>query len=601
MTSADLERLIQEGEGTTLEFKESLSASFAREVVALANTLGGKILLGVRDDGSVAGIRDTNALRARIQDIARNCDPPVRIRIEQSAGVTVVHVRESEAKPVQCSDGFFWRQGAVTQKLSRVELRDFFREEGAIRFDLSPSPRFRYPDDFDAEKFDAWLSRSGITGRPRVEDVLVNIGAAERVGGELVFLNAGTLFFAKNVRRFFPDAYITCLLAKGTEKVRILDRKDFSDGILADIENAMGFVERNTRTAYRIEGLQRTDVPEYPTNALREAITNAVMHRDWFLEGANVFIEIYANRIEVVSPGGLPKGMPAAELGRKSVRRNPLIADLLHRVGFIEKAGTGIERIRGEAREHGCAEPEFEVGSFFSVTFRPNPAVREESAGRPHKQVTPLVSPLQGDSQVNLQVTPLVAQMQRLLQAISGEMTRRSLQAKLGLKDPAHFRKTYLNPAIQAGFIEAALPDKPHSRLQRYRLTPVGQAVLARAAETSAPHADSPVTPPSIPQVNFQAIPLVAQMQRLLQAISGEMTRRSLQAKLGLKDPAHFRKTYLNPAIQAGFIEAALPDKPHSRLQRYRLTPVGQAALARAAETSTPHADSPVTPQDPSS
>ena len=90
---------------------------------------------------------------------------------------------------------------------------------------------------------------------------------------------------------------------------------------------------------------------EYPFKALREAITNAVMHRDWFNEGANVFVEIHEDRIQVVSPGGLPEGMTSEDLGHKSVRRNPLIADLLHRIGFIEKAGTGIQRMRDDARE----------------------------------------------------------------------------------------------------------------------------------------------------------------------------------------------------------------------------------------------------------
>ena len=120
MTPADLDILIQQGEGTTLEFKESLSSSFAREVVALANTIGGKIILGVRDGGSVTGIKDTNALRARVQDIARNCDPPVKVLVEPVDGVLAVHIRESDAKPVQCSDGFFWRQGAVTQKMNHL-------------------------------------------------------------------------------------------------------------------------------------------------------------------------------------------------------------------------------------------------------------------------------------------------------------------------------------------------------------------------------------------------------------------------------------------------------------------------------------------------
>ena len=164
MTTADLDILIQQGEGVTLEFKESLSSSFAREVVALANTVGGKILLGVREDGAVTGIRDSNALRARIQDIARNCDPPVKVLVEPVRDALVVHVRESDGKPVQCSDGFFWRQGAATQKLSRNEIREFFRVEGVIRFDLSPCPRFKYPEDFDHEKFDVWLSQSGISG-----------------------------------------------------------------------------------------------------------------------------------------------------------------------------------------------------------------------------------------------------------------------------------------------------------------------------------------------------------------------------------------------------------------------------------------------------
>jgi len=109
MTKNDLGILIQAGEGTTLEFKESLSASFPRELVALANTIGGKIVLGVSDDGAIVGIRDSNVLRARIQDMARNCDPPVQVLIEPVGDVMVVHVREHTAKPVQCKEGVYRR------------------------------------------------------------------------------------------------------------------------------------------------------------------------------------------------------------------------------------------------------------------------------------------------------------------------------------------------------------------------------------------------------------------------------------------------------------------------------------------------------------
>ena len=271
------------------------------------------------------------------------------------------------------NDGSRWCSDLTI--LPGATLADEIAAQG-MSFDLAVCPRFCYPEDFDREKYDAWLGYSGITGRPPVEDTLVNIEAAERSGDRLLFRNAGVLFFARNVRRFFPEAYITCLLGRGTDKVHILDRKDFAGGIVADIEEAMRFIERNTRTAYRIEGLRRENVPEYPMNALREAITNAVMHRDWFYDGANVFVELYTNRIEVISPGSLPPGLTAAELGRRSVRRNPLISDLLHRIEFIEKAGTGIRRIREEALARRCPEPTFKADSFVTVTFRPDPEVR---------------------------------------------------------------------------------------------------------------------------------------------------------------------------------------------------------------------------------
>ena len=217
MKQADMDILLRDGEGSMLEYKESLSSSLVREMVA--NTAGGKILLGVRDDGTVIGVADNNALRARIQDIARNCDPPVVVRIEQVGKMIVVHVRESDSKPVQCSDGFFWRQGSTTQKLRRAEIRDFFRSEGQIRFDLSPCPRFRYPQDFDREKYTAWLRLSGITGRPRTEDVLVNIEAAERAGGALVFRNAGACWRKARTRSTSWIARISMAASWPTSKM----------------------------------------------------------------------------------------------------------------------------------------------------------------------------------------------------------------------------------------------------------------------------------------------------------------------------------------------------------------------------------------------
>ena len=191
-----------------------------------------------------------------------------------------------------------------------------------------------------------------------------------------------------------------------------------------------------------------------------------VMHRDWFFDGASVFVEIYTDRIEVVSPGSLPKGVTLADLGRKSVRRNALVSDLLHRIDFVEKAGTGIRRIRDEASAQDCPEPQFEANSFVTVTFRPNPEVRAEAEERPMNRVT-------GE----------VAGEVRLLQVMSGEMTRQRLQEALGLKHEDHFRKAYLIPALRSGLIEMTIPDKPRSSKQRYRLTAAGSKYLKQTEE----------------------------------------------------------------------------------------------------------------------
>ena len=491
----DLDILVSEGESSMLEYKESLSSSFARELVAFANSTGGKILLGVDDEGTVVGVRDTNELRARIQDVARNCDPPVKVLVQPVGDVIVVTVRESESKPVQCREGFFWRQGAGTQKLSRDEICDFFRREGVVRFDLSVCPKFRYPDDFDRGRYDAWVRASGITNGGNIEDVLVNIDVAERAGGGLVFRNAGVLLFAKNVRRFLPQGYVTCLLAKGTDKVHLLDRKDFADGLVSDIEEALRFVERNTRTAYRIESLRREEISQYPMPALREAITNAVMHRDYFEAGANVFVEIYSDRIEVSNPGGLPPGLSREELGRRSVRRNPLIADLLHRVGRIEKAGTGIRRMREGAERHGCPEPDFSVNGFFTATFWPVAAAQTEAADQPARevagnvgtkprpsrdQVTPQATPQAGPQatpQAGPQATPQVV---ALLNAACEPMSRQELQDAIAVADRKHFVRAYLSPLHRAGWLEMTIPDKPSSPNQRYRTTNLGTEVTRR-------------------------------------------------------------------------------------------------------------------------
>jgi len=122
-------------------------------------------------------------------------------------------------------------------------------------------------------------------------------------------------------------------------------------------------------------------VPELPYDALREAIINAVAHRDYLERGANVMVEVYDDRIEICNPGGLPKGLSPEEFGKRSVLRNPKIAGMLHRADYIEKMGTGVRKMQRLMSEAGLAPLEFTFTSFFTVTFRKPAAAKEEIVG----------------------------------------------------------------------------------------------------------------------------------------------------------------------------------------------------------------------------
>jgi ATP-dependent DNA helicase RecG len=190
-----------------------------------------------------------------------------------------------------------------------------------------------------------------------------------------------------------------------------------------------------------------------------------------------VFVEIYTDRIEVVSPGGLPKGMTLAELGHKSVRRNALIADLLHRIGFIEKAGTGVKRIRDEARAGGYPEPVWEANGFTTAIFRPNPEVRA-AAEAPAPGRHP-ASTLQVTGRLPDKYPTSTRQVLSALVAAGEPLPRSALQAAAGLTNREHFVNEHLAPLLAAGLIELSIPDKPRSSKQRYRLTPAGRTLLA--------------------------------------------------------------------------------------------------------------------------
>jgi ATP-dependent DNA helicase RecG len=362
--------ILEEGEGYRVEFKEGFT-NLDKEMVAFANASGGYLILGITDNGIlVTHFRVTNRLKSQVQDIANNCEPKIKIMLEEYEDALIIHVREGEDKPYKCSSGFYTRIGPNSQKLGRNEIIEFLRSEGKVRFDEIINMQFEFETQFDERKFDRFLKLAKISSVLDIPTILTNLGAAEKQEKKILFTNTGILFFAKRLDDIYYHTAVTCALYKGTEKVHILDKRDFNEDVSSNIDNALNFLKQHIPVRFVISGSpQRTEVPEIPYDALREAMVNAVAHRDYFEKGANVLVEIFDDRIEITNPGGLVKGLKPEDFGKKSILRNPNIANLLHRIGYIEKMGTGVNRMKALVAEAGLPEVQFKFDTFFTVTF----------------------------------------------------------------------------------------------------------------------------------------------------------------------------------------------------------------------------------------
>lgn len=369
---AEFALLLRSGEGQFVEFKESPSDSLAKAFSAFANAEGGRVYIGVADSGEVRGLQLTNRVLSQIRDTARHCDPPIDVQLVpfkyEGHDLLMIEVAESSQKPHGCSEGYFLRTGPNSQKMNRDELLRFLRVQSPSFFDQMPCPDFRYKTDFSVKAFNKFLDACGIkpTSIPR-EDLLANLGVVTR-DKRLTFKNAGVLFFAKKPGLFHIQAKITCVLFQGTERVTILDRKDF-DGVVTDnVDGAMTFLRQHLPVRYEIKTLKRKEILAVPEEALREALLNAVVHRDYF-SGGVVMVEIHRDRVSIVNPGGLVPGLSLETLGRRSLPRNPLIAELFFRMDEVEKVGSGIGRIRDAIAAAGLDAPVFETDAFFSISF----------------------------------------------------------------------------------------------------------------------------------------------------------------------------------------------------------------------------------------
>ena len=297
--------------------------------------------------------------------------------------------------------------------------------------------------------------------------------------------NAGALFADKSPVR---HSRVFCTRWNGLDKAHGLmesfDDDEYSGGLLSLLNAAKDFVRRNRRMMWRKTPDSRIDYPEYPERAYEESIINGLIHRDYLELGSEVHIDIFDDRMEIYSPGGMPSGDIVQTLDPRDVsskRRNLVIADLFQRLDLMERRGSGFKKIlnayqfESEKRGHEFVPTFRSTGSsFFVILPNLNYGIKINGVQQDPSQVTTEVT-----TQVTTQVT---TEVKRLVIALIGEMRSDALMASIGIKQKEDFRTRYLKPALVNGFVEMTQPDSPRSPTQKYRLTEKG-VTLAKQQE----------------------------------------------------------------------------------------------------------------------
>ncbi len=369
------------------ENKASLSEwkDAAVALAAFSTSTGGAVRFGITPQGRRVGVSiGANTLENLANDIRRNTDPPVfpSISVEDDGPLLVtVRAEESPIKPVWAFGKPYKRVGRTNQSLSRAEMLRLVEATTGHTWDAHPCDGLLV-DHLSRNAVEDYLSRAQRSLTTPTELVMDNL-RLQLTDGKLC--NAAALLFAEG-SRLPAGSQMQCGFFRDDVGVDFLDEQTIEAPVLTQLRQALAFVARNTRKAIRITGRpEREEIPEYPEAAVREAIVNAIVHRDYTSSG-HVQVRIYRERLEVWNPGSLPYDVTIESLyGMHPSRpRNRRLAEAFHRAGLIEQWGTGTLRILRACADRGLPQPEFryEMGTFI-VRFQSADS-QPASAGASH-------------------------------------------------------------------------------------------------------------------------------------------------------------------------------------------------------------------------
>jgi len=435
-----IQEIISLPEGKTIEFKRDLSSlkPVLKTLIAFANTAGGILVIGKDNNGTILGVPDVLAAEEQLANaIADSIYPPLMPEIETTSfeGKSLIIVSVSRwrgpfyLKAQGPEMGVYVRLGSTNRVAGPDILAELKRSISNVSFDQQPCPEM----DVNSLDMNFILKSFSSIGRKVDEKGLVTLGVLVPYSGKLVCSNGGLILFGQREYReqYFPNATVRCARFQGVDRVHFIDQYDCEGSIIQAMHDVPNFIRRNTRLAAKIEQIQRQDIPEYSLIAIREVLTNALVHGDYSIKGMSPRVAIFSDRLEIESPGMLPFGYTLDEFtAGVSHIRNKVIARIFRELRLMEEWGTGYRRIQEACERDGYQIPIWEeVGTSIRVTFKPHQATQDRQELRLQQPEKKQTRRQQKILKILCDNTPLGAK--KIYQCLKEHISERSLRNDL--------------------------------------------------------------------------------------------------------------------------------------------------------------------------
>ena len=482
-------------ENQNIEWKESWRDDYLRWVCGFANAEGGVLVIGRDDRGDAVGVANAARLLEEIPNKVRDVlGIMVEVNLRHEDGKELLEIRvDPYPSPVSYKGEYHYRSGSTKQELKGAALSRFLLKKQGLHWDGVPIPSLMLSDCNPAalQWFRDKAAKSGRVDEQVLADGDATLLASLQLEDGEHLKRAAALLFGKEPERFVPGAFIKLGFFITDDDLRYQD--EIHGDLFAQVEKTLDTLRAKYLKAYiSYEGLQRVETFLFPMPALREALLNAVMHKD-YSSGIPIQISVYAHQIVLWNAGQLPERWTLEKLMGKHPSHpfNPLLASAFFRAGYVESWGRGIEKMRRECANHDAPAPIFDTSmSGLMLTFKANPvhlaaALGEKSASallNPAGEVAAAQPESRPESQPESQPESLEL---RVLAMLADEpLSKAQISSRLGHKEISGQLNKVMRLLLAEDNIEYTLPDKPSSRLQKYRLTRKGRAVRYVAKST---------------------------------------------------------------------------------------------------------------------